>query len=151
MFAWPGMADERPRPPRLYIPLAIKREAARRQNGVCPCGCGTPVWKDAKETKPNLQLDHDPALRLRDVNEEWTDYIPAQLDPAYLVWRCADSHGAKTRGRGATTAGTDAGKIKKERWREKDAAGVSKPKRAWGSRAFQKVKTRWPKRSMRGR
>lgn len=151
--------EDRPRPPRLHIPIAVKREAARLQGGVCPCGCGTPCWGDAKETKALVEWDHDPALRRRTVNEAWTDYIPPQLDPRYIVGRCEASHDRKTRGSGATTAGTDAGYIKKDRKREKLLAGaLSKPKKQIQGRGFQKgikltgqrfakVKKPWPKRS----
>jgi hypothetical protein len=118
------------RPPRLYIPIAVKREIAERQDGICECGCGTPIWTGKK---CNIQWDHDPALRLRDVRADGTDYIPAQLDPRYIVARCPTSHSAKTHGTGATTAGTDTGKIKKERWR----ARPEKPKRRWGSQKLR--------------
>ncbi len=129
------------RPKRLYIPLSVKREAARRQGGVCPCGCGTPCWKDAWRDKPResgVEWDHHPALILRDVNEAWTDYIPPQLDPAYIVGRCEASHLVKTSGSGGTTAGTDIGIAKKERKRNKKRAGLTKPKAQIRSRGFRK-------------
>lgn len=132
------MLDDRPRPPRLYIPIAVKREAARLQGGVCPCGCGTPCWADEKQTKSLVEWDHDPALRRRDINEAGDDYVPPQLDPAYIVGRCEASHLVKTSGSGATTAGTDIGAIKKERKRNKALAGKQKPKRQWSSRGFRK-------------
>lgn len=120
-----------PRPPRLYIPLAVRRVAAAMQAEICQCGCNTPCWADAKKTKANVQWDHDPALRRRNVNRAGTDYVPPQLDPRYIVGRCATSHLIKTSGTGATTAGTDIGAIKKERKRNKALAGITKPKRTW--------------------
>lgn len=130
-----SIRDDCARPKRTYIPLAARREAGDNQGNVCPCGCGTPVWKDAKRTKSAVEWDHVPALRLRDINEDGTDYIPPQNDPRYLVGRCRQSHRKKTSGTGATTAGTDTGYIKKERKRNKP------PKR----------KASWPKRKMQSR
>jgi len=135
------MDGDKPRPPRAYIPIDVKREAANNQGGVCACGCGTPCWADAWREKPReslVQWDHDPALRRRDVNEEWTDYVPPQLDPAYIVGRCAASHLVKTSGSGATTAGTDIGAIKKDRKRDKALTGLTKPKQKIRSPGFRK-------------
>lgn len=132
------MKDERHRPKRKYIPMGVRRESARNQGGICGCGCGIAIWADAKETKSNCDWDHEPALRLRNVNRRRTDYVPAQLDPRYIVARCPSSHDAKTHGTGATTAGTDTGKIKKERKRDR----APKPKRQWQSRGFDKTKTK---------
>lgn len=146
-----------PRPARLHIPVAVLRDAARRQGGFCLCGCRTPCWVDAKQTKSLVEWDHDPALRRRDVNEAGTDYIPPQLDPAYIVGRCEASHLVKTSGSGATTAGTDIGAIKKERKRQKAMAGATKKKQKWGkgrklcNRKFenQREKRQWPKQGLR--
>lgn len=138
-------ANKRPR--RLYIPLDVRREAARLQGGYCTCGCGTPCWEDEKETKALVEWDHHPALRLRDLNRRKTDYVPAQLDPRYLVGRCKDSHSRKTRGTGATTAGTDTGAITKERKRNRRP----KPKKRIPSRPMQSCGKTWPKRQMQSR
>lgn len=117
------------RPKRKAVCMASKRIATARQNGICECGCGTPIWTGKR---CNIQWDHMPALRLRDVRPDGKDYIPAQQDPAYIVARCRASHAAKTHGTGATTAGSDTGRIKKERKR-------AKPKREyrWNSRPMQ--------------
>lgn len=120
------------RPKRLHIPIAVKREVAKRQAGICQCGCNTPIWNETG--KCLVQWDHDPALRIRDINRRGTDYIPPQLDPAHIVARCPVSHHKKTRGTGATTAGTDVGAIKKLRKRERKP----KPKRPIPSRPFSK-------------
>lgn len=148
------MSDDRLRPPRLYIPIEVRRAAGREQGGVCPCGCGTPCWADAKKTKALVDWDHDPALRRRDINKDGTDYVPPQLDPAYIVGRCHASHLVKTSGAGATTAGSDIGAIKKERKREKALNRAEKPKPKWGKRPLcskngfqnQRGKSQWPKR-----
>jgi hypothetical protein len=131
------------RPARKHIPIAVKRAVARRQNGVCQCGCGTVIFSDSlgsRTASPNIQWDHDPALRLRDVNRRKTDYVPRQNDPNYLVARCRPSHRAKTSGTGATTAGTDTGKIKKERKRAKKGRKTRWPSRKIPSRPFPKRK-----------
>lgn len=115
----------RSRPKRKAIPVRVKRAVVERQGGICKCGCGQPVsWKP----KTNTHFDHEPALRLRELNNG--DYIPGQHSMAHIDAICPESHHAKTHGTGATTAGTDTGKIKKERKR----ARPPKPKRTWPSR-----------------
>lgn len=117
------------RPNRKYIPLSVKRAVANRQRWVCKCGCGAAIENG------KVHWDHEPALRLRDVSPDGSDYIPPQNDPDYIDALCPASHHAKTHGTGASTAGTDIGKIKKERKRNKPqklktripARGFSKP------------------------
>lgn len=75
--------------PRRKVPLAIALKVALRQLGL---------------KKP--ELDHQPALGLRERTEDGK-YIPDEHDPDYLVWRDAEEHAVKTRGNGATTAGSD--------------------------------------------
>lgn len=124
------------RPARKHIPMAVKRLVSIRQNGVCKCGCGTPIFGG------KIHWDHEPALRLRDLSEDG-DYIPHQNDPVYLDAICVPAHKAKTNGFG-TTAGRDTGKIKKERKRNKPP----KVKKRWASRPMQSCgKTVWPKRT----
>lgn len=61
------------------------------------------------------QLDHDPALILRPLNERTGKYTPDANDPAYLIYRDPANHLQKTTGRkpGAertvTTKGSDIG------------------------------------------
>ena len=133
------------RPKRKAIPVRPRHEIVARQGGVCICGSGLPV---SAERDGTTDYDHEPALILRDVNEDGTDYVPPQLDPQYIdarnrTCRC---HKIKTSGSGATTAGTDIGKWKKE---QKRARRASKPKRHWPSGRKLKGKTKWPKRPMR--
>lgn len=130
-------AEMRERPARTHIPIATKRAVFERQDGICQCGCKTEIWTGRK---CNVEWDHMPALRLRNINRDGTDYDPPQNDPRYLVARCKDSHAIKTRGAGATTAGTDIGAIKKERRRGRKMKPKQKiPSRPMGKgRRFQK-------------
>lgn len=121
------MAD---RPRRRAIPQAVRRIVAENQCWVCLCGCERVIALRGG----GIEWDHDPALRLRDVAPDGLDYIPPQHDPGYIVARCEASHGRKTRGSGATTAGTDIGKIRKDRKR----ARAPKLKRKMQSRGFDK-------------
>ena len=144
------------RPPRKHIPMAVKRAVFTRQGGICLCGCKTPIWMEIvvngkKKLKCNVIWDHSPAIRIRDISDDGLDYVPHQLDPNYLVARCPESNRRKTTGNGATTAGADAGLIKKERHREKRAAGMSRKSSKWGSRSFPKRKSIWAKRPMQKR
>lgn len=132
----PGTAIKRQRPKRKHIPIAAKREVSTRQGDGCKCGCGRMVrgWTMGTQREvwgTGIHWDHEPALRLRDVNRKGTDYIPRQNDPKYLVARCAESHKIKTIGAGTSRkrsmAGTDIGKITKERGRVRAAA--AKPSR----------------------
>lgn len=117
------------RPKRKYIPLAVKRAVANRQHWVCKCGCGTEI------VHRKVHWDHEPALRLRDIAADGSDYLPPQNDPDYLDALCPEAHHAKTHGTGASTAGTDIGKIKKERKR----CRPPKPKQRMHNRQNQ-----WP-------
>ena len=133
------MSSKAPRPARRVIPRAIKRAVVLRQGFICfGKDCSAPVhWMP----KTRTQFDHNPALRLRDVRPDGRDYAPHQHEPEYIDALCYDCHAAKTRGTGATTAGTDVGKIKKERKRDR----VAKPKRVWASRPMPKRSNPWRK------
>lgn len=80
--------------PRRKVPLAVALKVALRQLGL---------------NKP--ELDHQPALGLRERTPDG-GYIPHEHDPDYLVWRDAEEHAVKTRGNGATTAGSDVGNMR---------------------------------------
>lgn len=118
---------------RRKVPLAIALKVALRQLGF---------------KKP--ELDHDPALGLRERTPDG-GYIPDQHDPDYLVWRDAEEHAVKTRGNGATTAGSDVHVIAKVkrlskaeeefRWRLTSydhRTTPAEPKRKIQSRGFEK-------------
>jgi hypothetical protein len=80
--------------PRRHIPLATQLAVALRQLGL---------------VEP--QLDHDPALGLRKRTSDG-GYDPHEHDPEALVWRDKAAHAVKTRGSGATTAGSDVGNMR---------------------------------------
>jgi hypothetical protein len=69
---------------RRAVPLSIKLEVALLQLGLDPKAC---------------HLDHDPALALRPLNEDGTDFDPPQHDPRYLKWLSTTEHSLKTSGR----------------------------------------------------
>ena len=78
---------------RKNIPLSIKLAVALRMLGF------------AKGQR--VDFDHDPALGLRDWDEEKRDFIPPQLDPEWIVIRTKPLHDKKTNGNGATSYGSD--------------------------------------------
>ena len=86
------------RPARRKVPRRIARVAMFAQSFGCACGCGLmiPGWTE-------ITIDHEPALALRKVNEDRTDYIPSQLDPAYLRIYIRGHDNNKTFGSGGTT------------------------------------------------
>ena len=120
---------------RKHISLLTKLHAALYQLGFEP---------------HEVELDHAPALALREWDEAAQDTIPPASDPRYLVWMPKAEHAVKTRGAGATTAGSDIGKMKKLRklvaketaFRERvlakggqaTAPKPKKPRRPWPSR-----------------
>ena len=117
------------RPKRRNIPLKVKTAVVMRQNFACRCGCGALV---SAMQKTDTCFDHRPPLRLRDVLPCGSDYSPAQHDPGYIDAICTREHHTRTHGNGATTAGTDAGLIKKERKRENRAKHLGiRPKSNW--------------------
>lgn len=73
-----------------------------------------------------VQYDHDPALGLRDWDEEKQDFIPPQLDPEFIVIRTKAVHRTKSSGRKGegkvTSYGSDAHAIAKIDRLEKDQA-----------------------------
>jgi hypothetical protein len=97
--------------PRRAVPLAKQLEASKRQIADLMQKLGMVPVSEPVE----LQLDHDPALGLRDVHPVTGEHSPHQHDPRYLVWRPKLRHAAKTHGNGATTAGSDVGEMRKTR------------------------------------
>lgn len=97
--------------PRRAVPLAKQLEASKRQIADLMQKLGMVPVSEPVE----LQLDHDPALGLRDVDQATGEHSPHQHDPQYLVWRPKPRHAEKTHGRGATTAGSDVGEMRKTR------------------------------------
>lgn len=117
----------------------VKVSVVMRQKGVCKCGCGQQV---SSFPHTGTKFDHRPPLRLRDINKAGTDYEPPQHSVEHLDAICDDEHKRRTHGSGATTAGTDAGNIKKERKRENRARGITKKKAKIRSPGFRKDITR---------
>lgn len=121
------MAQSRRKP----ISLMAQLHAALRQLGFEP---------------HEVELDHTPALALRDWDEAKQDTIPPASDPRYLVWRPKSEHRIKTFERGATTVGSDIGEAarlkrltrKEEAFRQRLLSKeTGKPRAKSG---------RWPKR-----
>lgn len=125
------------RPKRKAIPLRVKKSACLRQGLLCARCQREPIhWLPKRGTT----FDHEPALRLRDMRRDGSDYIPPQHSAEHIDALCTACHLKKTHGPGATTAGADTGKIKKERKREKERAGIERPKRKIPSRPFRRSK-----------
>lgn len=100
--------------PRRTPPVGKQLAAAKRQIAELLKRCGmAPVEVPVEEIE--LQCDHDPALGLRDVCPKTGQHIPHQHDDRYLVFRLVEGHAVKTRGSGATTAGSDIGEMRKTR------------------------------------
>jgi hypothetical protein len=98
--------------PRRTPPLSVQLAVAKRQLAdlmrrleMIPVEVSHVEW----------ELDHEPALGLRDVDPHTGRHQPHQHDASYLIWRPKVSHDVKTRGRGATTAGSDVGEMRKTR------------------------------------
>lgn len=68
---------------------------------------------DALGFKPDdeIEWDHTWALGLRERTDDG-GYIPAANDPRYIRPKVKDGHAVKTRGNGATTAGSDVGNMR---------------------------------------
>jgi hypothetical protein len=96
---------------RRAVPLAKQIEASKRQIADLMQRLGMVAVSEPVE----LELDHEPALGLRDVDPATGEHRPHQHDPRYLVWRPKARHAVKTRGTGATTAGSDVGEMRKTR------------------------------------
>lgn len=112
--------------PRPHIPMSVRVEVAEQcvEKGLWwPLYCsavaagGMTLGKRLTillgHMPKGMQLDHDPALVLREFNEETGKYTPDANDPAYLIYREPRDHLQKTVGRKAdaektvTTKGSD--------------------------------------------
>lgn len=79
---------------RKHIPLKAQLHAALLQLGFEP---------------HEVELDHSPALVLRDWDDEAQDTVPPASDPRFLIWRPKAEHAAKTFGPGGEKRITSAG------------------------------------------
>lgn len=75
------MVTPRPAPKRKPVPDRVKVQALLRMLGL------------AGKT---IEWSHEPALALRAINDDGTDYKPAQLDPRYIVARERAKHARLT-------------------------------------------------------
>lgn len=73
------------RPKRKAIPMRVKLAACLRLLGF--------------EPGARIEWDHTPALGLRPVNADGTDYDPPQLDPKHIEPKLHEPHKLKTNGR----------------------------------------------------
>lgn len=113
------------RPKRKTIQRRVKNIVLAKQNNCCS-GCGIAFVEGNR-----VEFDHRPAIIMRAVNVEGTDYFPPQLDPDFIDALHKACHLRRTVGRllGAektvTTKGSDAWLAAKFRKIE----GKNKPKR----------------------
>ena len=129
---------------RKAIPLGVKLKAALRAAG----------FTEDEIESGEIQFDHHPALALRGLDENGEIY-PQANDWRFLRPMLKGDHALKTRGAGATTAGSDIGVAAKLKRVAKDPPGgeefrrkllavkageppapTKKPKRKWASRPF---------------
>lgn len=131
MACWAGrMAADGPK--RRAPPKRVKDAVRKRQKGRCGCRtgeCGRPELPP--DGKGLVHYQHDPALGVRPINEDRTDWIPPQHDPDYLYAEMAACHHRETNeGRfGAHKIGSDRYEIEKVKKRER----APRPKAQWGA------------------
>lgn len=104
------------RPIRKAIPKNIKVVVRLFQNGLCGCRkrCGVKLPPDGKGL---VEYQHEPALALRAVSWDGSDYEPPQHDPRYIFAELKDCHKTETyhpRSK-ATSLGSDRHAIDKTR------------------------------------
>lgn len=122
--------------PRRTPPLSVKLaaalnqlEAAMRKLGMIPVECTVPDW----------QLDHDPALALRAVDDGGA-HQPHQHDVRFLVWRPRVEHALKTTGRrGESNLSL----------RDGDQAKIAKVKRRDRKRAAEQAAAETPREHLK--
>jgi hypothetical protein len=86
---------------RPHMPLSVKLRAAILQLGLDPA---------------RVDFDHNPALGLREFNEETKAYTPDANDPRFItVLDRGEEHRSKTSGTPATSAGSDVHRIAKSK------------------------------------
>lgn len=126
-----------PSPARRTIPLSIKLAVALRALGV---------------KASDINWSHEPALGLRAINEDGTDYDPPQHDPEYIFIRTKVQHSHitnKNNGTGRSDKGaiahvrhlTEAQEETRRRILARNE-GEPKPKSRWAKRKFQKQRVR---------
>lgn len=93
-----------------------------------------------------IEWDHTWALGLRERTEDG-GYIPDANDPRYIRPRLKETHAVKTRGNGATTAGSDVHRIAKVKRLVKKRQQIPPEVGVAIGKAIQKrAKRQWPSR-----
>lgn len=95
---------------RRHIPLGVKLHA-----------CLILLGFTDEQIAGGIEFDHDPAIAIRALDEHGNLH-PAANDPHYIRPLTKPAHAEKTRGRGATTAGSDVGRAAKLKRLEKMSA-----------------------------
>lgn len=130
---------------RKAIPVGVKLKSALRAAG----------FTEAEIDGGLIEFDHTPALALRTIDESGEIQPPAN-DYRHIRPMLREAHAIKTRGTGATTAGSDVGNAAKVKRVEKDPPGgeefrrrllavktggkppeTKKRKRPWPTRKFE--------------
>ncbi len=131
------------RPKRKNIPKSVKAAVLVRQGGRCG-ECGVNFTNDDK-----IEWDHRPAIVMRAINVEGTDYHPPQNDPEYIQALHKLCHLKRTVGRlpGAsrtiTTKGSDAHLAAK--FRKLEHKNKPRKRQTIQSRGFPKLKRKFRK------
>lgn len=128
---------------RKHIPVGVKLHACLLLLG----------FSEEEISGGQIEWDHCPALALRSVDPETGEMTPHPNDPRYIEPRRKFEHAAKTRGTGATTAGSDVGASAKLKRIEKDPAGGEEfRRRLLATKAGEEVKpARRPKQKIKNR
>ena len=147
--------------PRPYIPLSVRLKVVKRMlrscgksaeamviDHVCKTLTDRIAWGLSAMGLHDAQLDHDPALILREFNNRTGRYTPAANDPDHLIYRAPRAHLQKTIGRRAdaektvTTKGSDIwlkSKFRRlEQPRKKPKAKIPQRAKPWPKRGFAK-------------
>ena len=125
------------RPKRKAIPQWVKSYVNTAQRGRC-LECGDLLG-------PDKQFDHRPALILRKINEDGTDYIPPQNDPHFIEALHDRCHLERTTGRKrdaertVTTKGSDI--YLKAKFDRLEGRTKKRPTRKIPSRPFPKKRS----------
>lgn len=120
---------------RKHIPIGVKLKAALLMLGF-----------SEEEIAGGVEWDHQPALALRLVDPVSGELQPHPNDPRYLRPLRSEEHAVKTRGAGATTAGSDVGVAAKLKRLERDRRGGEEFRRRLLTNGADDVKPPPPKR-----
>lgn len=128
------------RPKRKAIPKKVRLTVLARTLNCC-AACGHGFRRDSK-----IEFDHRPAIIMRAVNVEGTDYHPPQNDPAHIEPLHKSCHLQRTVGRKAdaertvTVKGSDA--WLKSKFARLEGKTKKRPTKKIANRGFQKKENR---------